>query len=771
MSANRLFYLLIVIALLVVTACAPQVQATPTVSLPSTSFPTLAQATAALTTLPLTHTACAQGVDLMGQTVSLYHILALVGEQNDTFLQPLKAGFDDATEYFNAHGGVCGASLAQVFADTEVSGQEIYKRYNAMQTKPVMVALYGSGDAEELQDQLAQDEIPGLGIRVGSIKALYGEDGQTPGWIFGTNPLYVEQVGSMCDYIAANPDLFPKPVLGFISWDDGWAHSSDTDESRAYCESVGVGYAGASYFSGDATYIQPHIQNLIDAGATILYTNSLETGPVLVAKTMDEMGLQGKVTLAAVNWAMDPTVGLLGEEKIRADGLPAMSGMIGSLPLRSWAETDHTGIQLITEQADLHQRPAQVRNHYYTLAWASTDLYIEVYIQTGNRVGFDHITGADIKETLENIVYSPMGGVESIDFEGGARRTLSANRIGQMNYLGQDGITPAAVNNPLLLSTVGGEQHVVPMLMPLSDFQIAPDLRPGGTDVPAAIAVASTNTPEPLAAQAASVVLTGRIAFTSNRDGNDEIYVMNADGSGLTNLTNNPAADGAAFWSRDGKRIAFTSNRDGNSEVYVMSADGSNQTRLTNNPREDAVDDWSPDGKRILFHTDRDGSLDVYVMNADGSGQTNLTNSPASDEIPDWSPDGTKIAFMSDREGNPEIYVMDADGSNPTRLTNSPGVDLFPNWSPDGKKIAFYSDRDGNGEIYVMDVDGSNQINLSNNPSEDWSPVTWTADGMNILFTSDRDGNNEIYVMNADGSDQTRLTDNPAEDVNPNWQP
>ena len=322
-----------------------------------------------VTTLPFTHTACAEGVDLTGQTVSLYHMLALVGEQNDTFLQPLKAGFDDATEYFNAHGGICGATLVQVFADTEMSATEIYNRVAALKPKPVLVTLYGSADAEDLRDQLANDEIPGLGIRVGSVQALYGDDGQTPGWIFGTNPLYVEQVGSMCDYIAANPDLFPKPVLGFISWDEGWARSADTDESRAYCKSLGVDYAGASYFANDSAYIQPHVQNLIDAGATILYTNSLETGPVLVAKTLDEMGLQGKVTLAAVNWAMDPTVGLLGGENIRADGLPAMSGMIGSLPLRSWAETDHPGIQLITEQADLHQRPVQVRNHYYTLAW------------------------------------------------------------------------------------------------------------------------------------------------------------------------------------------------------------------------------------------------------------------------------------------------------------------------------------------------------------------------------------------------------------------
>ena len=728
-----------------------------------TTAPAVATEVPAAVTLPFSHTACAEGVDLTGQTVSLYHILALVGEQNDTFLQPLKAGFDDATQYFNVHGGICGATLTQVFADTEMSAPEIYDHVAALEPKPVLVTLYGSGDAEDLRDQLAKDEIPGLGIRVGSVQALYGEDGKTPGWIFGTNPLYVEQVGSMCDYIAANPSLFPKPVLGFISWDDGWAHSADTDESRAYCKSVGVGYAGASYFPGDATNIQPHIQNLIDAGATILYTNSLETGPVLVAKTIDEMGLQGKVTLAAVNWAMDPTVGLLGEENIRADGLPAMSGMIGSLPLRSWAETDQPGIQLITEQADLHQRSPQVRNHYYTLAWASTDLYIEVYIQTGNRVGFDHITGADIKETLENIVYSPMGGVESIDFQGGARRTLSANRIGQMNYLGQDGKTPAGANNPPLLVTVGNKRNMVPMLIPLTDFQTAPDLRPGGADVPAGIEVT--------APQVVLGTVTGSITFQSNRDGNDEIYVMNGDGSGLINLTNNPADDSAPFWSPDGKSIAFQSSRNGNSEVYVMSADGSNPTRLTNNPSDDAVDGWSPDGKRILFHTARDGNYEIYVMNADGSNQTNLTNSPADDEIPDWSPDGTKIAFTSDRDGNPEIYVMNADGSDPSRVTNSPGEDLFPYWSPDGTSIAFYSHRDGNSELYRMNVDGSNQVNLSNNPADDAPPASWSQDSTKIIFGSDRDNNRDIYVMNADGSDVIRLTDNPADDVSPDWSP
>jgi hypothetical protein len=760
MSANRLFYLLIVMALLVVTACVPQVSAPPI------------EKPAVVPAVPFAHTACAEAVELTGQTVSLHHILALVGEQNDTFLQPLKAGFDDATEYFNAHGGICGASLAQVFTDSQASDQEIYERYIAMQPKPIMVALYGSGGAEELRDQLATDEIPGLGIRVGSIKALYGEDGQTPGWVFGTNPLYVEQVGSMCDYIAANPKLFPEPVLGFISWEEGWARSADTDESRAYCQSVGVGYAGASYFSGDTTYIQPHLQNLIDAGATILYTNSLENGPVLVARTLDEMGLQGKVTLAAVNWAMDPTVGLLGAENIRADGLPAMSGMIGSLPLRSWAETSHPGIQLITEQADLHQRPAYVRNHYYTLAWASTDLYIEVYIQTGNRVGFDHITGAEIKETLENIVYSPLGGVETIDFKGGARRTLSANRIGQMNYLGQDGKTPAGVNNLPLLVIVGDQQNMVPMLLPLSDFRTAPDLRPGGAEVPQAMEIAPTD-------QVPLGVVAGTIAFQSNRDGNYEIYVMNGDGSGLTNLTNSPADDSGPVWSPDGQQILFTSNREGNNEVYVMNADGSAQTNLTNNPATDGEVggggylqvDWSPDGKKILFSTNRDGNNEIYMMNADGSAQTNLTNNPAYDIFPKWSVDGTQIGFT--RDGINGILVMNTDGSNTRQLTNYPGDNAFPRWSPDGKQIVFVGGHgDGTYEIYLMNADGSNRTQLTNSPGYDNNmDPRWSLDGKQIIFWSSRDGNEEIYVMNADGTDQTRLTDHEADDSDPMWRP
>ena len=137
-----------------------------------------------------------------------------------------------------------------------------------------------------------------------------------------------------------------------------------------------------------------------------------------------------------------------------------------------------------------------------------------------------------------------------------------------------------------------------------------------------------------------------QIAFSSNRDGNTEIYVMAADGKNQRRLTNNPASDYSPSWSPDGKRIAFVSRRDGHvhpmgwptSEIYVMAANGGNQRRLTNNPFADWSPSWSPDGKRIAFSSDRDrdGDFNIYVMDADGKNQQRLTNNRHRDSAPAW---------------------------------------------------------------------------------------------------------------------------------------
>ncbi|MCH8275495.1 MAG: PD40 domain-containing protein [Armatimonadetes bacterium] len=258
-----------------------------------------------------------------------------------------------------------------------------------------------------------------------------------------------------------------------------------------------------------------------------------------------------------------------------------------------------------------------------------------------------------------------------------------------------------------------------------------------------------------------------KIAFTSERDGNREVYTMNADGTDQTRLTFDPASDAVSGVSPDGTRILIESRRDGLEEVWVMNADGSGQTRLTNSTGVNAHAKFSPDGSMIVFTSTREGPAQIYVMNADGTGQTNITTSnPIGENTPAYSPDGTKIAFVSSRDGNFEIYIMNADGTGQTNLSNSTAEDGAPAFSPDGSTIAFWSRRNGNAEIYIMNVDGTNQTRVTNNLVYDCCPV-FTPDGSRIVFHSGRDGNFEIYIMNVDGTAQTNLTNNPAAEFGP----
>jgi Tol biopolymer transport system component len=260
------------------------------------------------------------------------------------------------------------------------------------------------------------------------------------------------------------------------------------------------------------------------------------------------------------------------------------------------------------------------------------------------------------------------------------------------------------------------------------------------------------------------------VAFTSERDGNPEVYAASADGSAVRRLTDNPALDGGPTWSPDGGRLAFHSARDGNLEIYVMASDGSNVQRLTDNPASDSDPAWSPDSSRLLFVSDRDGSADIYVMNADGSNVQRLTTDAGVDTYPAWSPDGREIAFSASRGGSVEMYLMNADGTNVRQITNLFGANgWYPSWSPNNGDLALSVERDGAADMYRLDRQGQNVVQLTE--KSDWlSSSDWSPDGGWIAYMAAPGGNKDVLVMDNQGQYVFRITNDAADDYDPDWR-
>jgi Tol biopolymer transport system component/subtilisin family serine protease len=257
-----------------------------------------------------------------------------------------------------------------------------------------------------------------------------------------------------------------------------------------------------------------------------------------------------------------------------------------------------------------------------------------------------------------------------------------------------------------------------------------------------------------------------RIAFNTDSDiyYDDEIFVMNSDGSVTSQITHNTIRDGYPTWSPDGIKIAFMqmTGSGGGSDIYCMSADGTNIQRLTNNDADDLWPRWSPDGTKIAFVRGNG----IWVMNVDGTNQISLANGNIENDNPTWSPDGLKIMYINYVNGYGYLYTMNADGTDQTPVSSDYFFGNYLAWSPDGTKIAYV--QGSSLQIYTVNSDGSGVQQLTYSSGDNYLP-SWSPDSSRIVFVSSRNGNDEIYIMNADGSNQVRMTNSDIDEMAPVW--
>lgn len=282
-------------------------------------------------------------------------------------------------------------------------------------------------------------------------------------------------------------------------------------------------------------------------------------------------------------------------------------------------------------------------------------------------------------------------------------------------------------------------------------------------------------TPTPLAPEPQTL---GKIVFLSDRDGNDDIYRMNSDGSGLARLTDTSTRKATPVWSPDHSRIAFVAEERGTPHIYMIQPDGTALQRITHELQAAHSPTWSPDGERLAFVIPGRAHDTIAWIMIETGDVTELTSAFGSVTHLAWSPDGRDLAFSSPDgtiDGKRDIFLMPIDGIAPTiNLTNAPGDDDAPAWSTAGRgqdvRIAFQSDRDGQTEVYVMQRNGTAQTRLTRHRAFDGQP-TWSSDGRWIAFVSDRGGSEAIYMMRDNGSDQTLIAPSVSRDWHPHWQP
>lgn len=263
----------------------------------------------------------------------------------------------------------------------------------------------------------------------------------------------------------------------------------------------------------------------------------------------------------------------------------------------------------------------------------------------------------------------------------------------------------------------------------------------------------------------AKAPVTAKIAFTSNRDGNYEIYIMNPDGTGQKNLTRHKASDTQPAWSPTGEEILFVSKRDGRSDLYLMDADGTNVRKVFKDLKLRTAPAWSPDGQQISYSR-IDPVRELYIASLDKKDERQVAPLGKYDGYSSWAPDGTKIVFggpSKQENKDSRIYIFNLETRRKKVLFEEAVLTSMknPSWSPLDDKIAFAWFRGGTSAIYVMERNGDNPERIVDPPRgfaaahPEWSP-----DGNALVYEQYKQQNNvrHIYIMNLDEREPEKLT-------------
>ncbi len=261
-----------------------------------------------------------------------------------------------------------------------------------------------------------------------------------------------------------------------------------------------------------------------------------------------------------------------------------------------------------------------------------------------------------------------------------------------------------------------------------------------------------------------------RIAFVARTKEGQELYVMDYDGEGMTQITRDRSIALSPAWSPDGEAILYTSFKKGTAGVYWIRADGSSGGVVSLEPGLNTAAAWSADGRRIALSLSKDGNSEVYTIRRDGTSLTRLTNNRAIDTAPTWSPDGRQIAFTSDRTGSPQIFVMDSDGANSRRLTFEGDYNDSPVWAPlpDDPRIAYAARTNTGFDIYLLDVASGSTAPVTTGDAVFEDP-TWAPDARHLAASRRARAGRSIVVMETDGSEKRALTPASLDAFAPSW--